>query len=106
MRLMISLFLVLASIATAAVVMENDWSYRSILDRNKQTSRGVDLGSVSAPGPLLPPVAASIGAPVQVSPDGRTVAEFSAATAPANPHLMAASAIDHDGPATNTAHCV
>jgi photosystem II stability/assembly factor-like uncharacterized protein len=106
MRLKISVFLVVTSIATAAVVMENDWSYRSILDRNKQTSRGADLGSVSATRPLLPLVTASIGAPMQVSPDGRTVAEFSAATAPANPYFMAASAIDHDGPATNTAHCV
>jgi hypothetical protein len=106
MRLKIGLFLVLTSIATAAVVLENGWSYRSILDRNMQTIRRTDLDHVSTWRSLPPAVAESIGAPVQVSPDDRTVAEFSAATAPANPQFMVASAIDHDGTATNTAHCV
>ncbi len=107
MRLKIALFLlVLTSIATAAVVMENGWNYRSILDQNKQTIRRTGFSRVPPPRPLVPPVADSIGAPVQVSPDGRTIAEFSAATAPANPQLIAASAIDHDGTGTNTAHCV
>jgi hypothetical protein len=105
MRLKIALFLLLTSIATA-VVVENSESYRSILDRKQQTIVGRDRGRVAAPAPLLPPVAISIGAPVQVSPDDRTVAEFSAATAPANPQFMAASAIDHEGTGTNTAHCV
>jgi hypothetical protein len=48
---------------------------------------------------LLVPVpgwAASVGQPVRVSPAGHTVAEFSAATSPANPRLMVASAIDND----------
>jgi hypothetical protein len=104
MRLRIAAFLLLTSIATA-VVVENGGSYRSILDQNKQTIAETDLSSASPSRPLLPSIAASIGAPVQVSPDGRTVAEFSAATAPANPQFMAASAIDHDGIGTNTAHC-
>ena len=105
MRLKIAVFLVLTSLATAAVEMEDSWSYRSILDQNKQAIRGPARGQLAAPAPLLPAVGISIGAPVQVSPDGRTVAEFSAATAPANPQFMAASAIDHDGIGTNTAHC-
>jgi hypothetical protein len=106
MRLKVALFLLLTSLATAAVVLEGGWSYQSILDRNRQTIQGTDLSRAPAPKPFLPPVAVSIGTPVQVSPDGRTVAEFSAATAPANPRLLAASAIDHDGTGTNTAHCV
>src|SRR5438093_4091400 len=105
MRLKLPLFVLLTSIA-AAVVVENSESYRSVLDRKNQTIQRTDLNRALPSNPLLPSVAASIGAPVQVSPDDRTVAEFSAATATANSQLIAASAIDHDGIGTNTAHCV
>jgi hypothetical protein len=41
----------------------------------------------------------SVGLPVQVSPAGEIVAEFSSATAPGNPQLMVASAIKRLSPA-------
>src|SRR2546423_11963686 len=41
----------------------------------------------------------SIGTPVQVSPAGEIVAEFSSATAPGDPQLIAASAIKRLSPA-------
>jgi hypothetical protein len=71
MRLKIAVFLFLTSIG-AAVVVENNESYRSILDQKKQTIQRTDLSRVSPSRPLLPSIAASIGAPVQVSPDDRT----------------------------------
>jgi RES domain-containing protein len=40
--------------------------------------------------------ALSIGQPVRISPEGHTVAEFSAATSPGHPEVMVASAIDND----------
>ena len=44
-------------------------------------------------------MAQTVGSPIQVSPAGEIVAEFSSATAPNNPELMVASAIKRLSPA-------
>jgi hypothetical protein len=61
-------------------------------------SRGCATVAAAVAILLLPAAgeAASVGQAIRVSPAGHTVAEFSAATSPLNPRLMAASAIDND----------
>lgn len=59
-------------------------------------------------GVLSPAVASganalTTGLPVRISPEGQVVAEFSAATSPANPQLMVASAIADDVPGSRCA---
>jgi hypothetical protein len=53
----------------------------------------ITLSVLTAP---LAAVALTLGQSVRISPVGHTVAEFSAATAPGNPQLMVASAMDND----------